>query len=351
MAQEARRAAPDRHARQALRARLGEVGQVGRRGRQVRPDDARDARGHRDAQGEADARLPRHAPLPHRLADHRHPQDQGRHQRGGPRLRQAAPLGRRDPVPEPRRRPRRRLRRQQDLLRLLDELHGPGVRQRRRLQHQGDLRGGGRPGADARHRVGPRRDRLPLGARLRTSSTSPTGSSRTRRVPRQRGREPTSSGSSTTSSRRQREERARVLPRRPPVQGGALHALQPRLPLARGPLQGGDPLLAHLRADPQAPEDPEGDPGGVRGPRDELADKYVLNFSVFQSLPDSGRSTSSSRSCRSTASASSRPRSARSPTSPATRTARSRSSSTCATSRIAPPPRLSTASPTTSASA
>ena len=36
-----------------------------------------------------DARLARHAPLPHRLADHRHPEDQGRDQGGGPRLREA----------------------------------------------------------------------------------------------------------------------------------------------------------------------------------------------------------------------------------------------------------------------
>ncbi len=54
-----------------------------------------DARGDRDPQGEADARLPRHAPLPHRLADHRHPQDQGRDPRGRARLREADPLGRR----------------------------------------------------------------------------------------------------------------------------------------------------------------------------------------------------------------------------------------------------------------
>ena len=46
--QGARRAAAPRHARQALRARLGQVGEVGRRGREVRPDDARDARGGQD---------------------------------------------------------------------------------------------------------------------------------------------------------------------------------------------------------------------------------------------------------------------------------------------------------------
>ena len=73
----ARRAAAHRHAGQALRARLGQVGQVRRRGRQVRPDDAGDAGGRQDPEVPQDARLPRHAPLPHRLADHRHPQDQG----------------------------------------------------------------------------------------------------------------------------------------------------------------------------------------------------------------------------------------------------------------------------------
>ena len=76
---------------EALRARLGQVGQVGRRGRQVRPHDAaRCSRPSRSSSRRQDARLPRHAPLPHRLADHRHPQDQGGDPRGRPRLREAA---------------------------------------------------------------------------------------------------------------------------------------------------------------------------------------------------------------------------------------------------------------------
>ena len=51
--------------------------------------------------------------------------------------------------------------------------------------------------------------------------------------------------------------------------------------------QGRDPLLERLRQDPPPPEDAEGDPGGVRGPRGRCSsDKYVLNFSVFQSVPD-----------------------------------------------------------------
>ena len=48
----------------------------------------------------------------------------------------------------------------------------------------------------------------------------------------------------------QREDAARELPRCPSVQGGSLHALQPRASLARGPLEGRGPLLADLRKDP-----------------------------------------------------------------------------------------------------
>ena len=70
-----------------------------------------------------------------------------------------------DRVPEPRRRPRRRLRRVEDGLRLLDELHGPGVRPRRRLHDQDDLRRGEGPRPDPRDRVRARRDGLPLGPR------------------------------------------------------------------------------------------------------------------------------------------------------------------------------------------
>ena len=33
---------------------------------------------------------------------------------------------------------------------------------------------------------------------------------------------------------------------------------------------------------------------------EQLSDTYFCNFSLFQSMPDAGRSSSSSRSCRST---------------------------------------------------
>ena len=157
----ARRAPADRHARAAPRARLGQVGEVGRRGGEVRPDDAGDARRRRGPEAEEDARLPRHAPLPHRLPDHRD-QDQERGQGGRARLREAARRG----VP---------LEfldvggglgvdydGTQDVVRLLHELHAPGVRERRRLHGPADLRRRGRAGADARVRVGPRRRGLPL---------------------------------------------------------------------------------------------------------------------------------------------------------------------------------------------
>ena len=41
-------------------------------------------------------------------------------------------------------------------------------------------------------------------------------------------------------------------------------------------------------------------PEELEGLERALSDTYFCNFSMFQSLPDSGRSTSCSRSCRST---------------------------------------------------
>ena len=86
------------------------------------------------------ARLPRAAALPHRLADHRDPRAQGRAARGQPHLRRPAPDGRAAALRRRRRRPRRRLRRLADQLPLVDELHGAGVRQRRRRRDPGGLR-------------------------------------------------------------------------------------------------------------------------------------------------------------------------------------------------------------------
>ena len=160
-----RRAASPRNAREALRARLGQVGQVRRRGREVRADDARDARGGQDPEVAPHARRDGHAPLPHRLADHGHRQDQARDPRGRARVREAAGAGGPDPVPESGRRPRRGLRRVEDRVRLLDELLGAGVRQRRRLHDQDDLRRGERASADPRDRIRARGHGLPLGPR------------------------------------------------------------------------------------------------------------------------------------------------------------------------------------------
>ena len=71
-----RRARPARH--QGRR----QVGRVDRRPLEVRPHHGRD-RGRRRAPARGGhARLPAAAALPHRLADHRHPRDQGRAARG-----------------------------------------------------------------------------------------------------------------------------------------------------------------------------------------------------------------------------------------------------------------------------
>ena len=253
------------------------MGEVGRRGGEVRPHDAGDARGRQDPQVPQDARLPRDAPLPHRLADHRHPQDQGSDPRGRPRLREAARPGRPDPVPQPRRRPRRRLRRLEDRLRLLDELLRAGVRERRRLHDQADLRRGEGPASRPRHRVGPRRHGVPLGLRHerpRRGGPHRAGPPRARDA----GGPDRPAGARLRLRLGQREDAARELPRRPAVQGGALHALQPRLPVARGPLQGRDPLLADLRAHPQGPPDAQGSPRGVRGHGDDARRQVRLQL-------------------------------------------------------------------------
>ena len=245
-------AAAPRNALQALRARLGQVGEVRRRGRQVRADDARDARGGQDPEVEADARLPRHAPLPHRLADHRHPEDQERDPEARARLREAA----------------------------------------RRSACRSSTWTSAAASAStttARRRRSTRRSTTPCRSTRTTSSTSVQQICEEEKVPppilvTESGRAVTAyhsvfvtnvldvadridqgrrvavhpndatvlAGARLDLRDGQREEPARELPRRAPVQGGALHALQPRPPLPRGPVEGRDPLLADLRADPQA---------------------------------------------------------------------------------------------------
>ena len=136
------------------------------------------------------ARLLRAAALPPRLADLGDPRRQERAARGRALLRRGLQAGRAAQVPRRRRRSRRRLRRLADQLRVVDELHDAGVRERRRVRAAGDLRRGRRPAPDHRHRVGPRGRRAPLGAgrrrpRRRASSTS---ARRPRRSPTTRRR-------------------------------------------------------------------------------------------------------------------------------------------------------------------
>ena len=107
---------------------------------------------------------------------------QERAARGGPAVRRAVQARREGPVvPRRRRRARRRLRRLADQLRVVDELHGAGVRERRRLRDQGDLRR--RPGAAPEHRqrVGPRDRRAPLGARRQRARRDRVQHARARR--------------------------------------------------------------------------------------------------------------------------------------------------------------------------
>ena len=83
---------------------------------------------------ERPARLLRAAALPPRQPDLRHPRGQERAARGGPLLRRAVQAGRAAQVPRRRRRPGRRLRRLADQLRVVDELHDAGVRERHRVR-------------------------------------------------------------------------------------------------------------------------------------------------------------------------------------------------------------------------
>ena len=108
--------------------------------------------------------LLRAAALPPRQPDLRHPRRQERAARGGALLRRGLQAGRAAQVLRRGRRPGRRLRRLADQLRVVDELHDAGVRQRHRVLAAGDLRRGGRPAPDHRHRVGPRGRGAPLDA-------------------------------------------------------------------------------------------------------------------------------------------------------------------------------------------
>ena len=186
------------------------------------------------------------APLPHRQPDHRHPEDQGGREGSKPRLREDPEDEGPGRVPERRRRSRYRLRRLQDAIGLERELHGPGVRQRRRLHDQRDLRRRGRPCSDDRLRERPGADRLPLAGRhdLRKSKRRERG-----RAARHAERRAGQSGPHRAlrdRARHQREELPRVLSRRDPAAGGALQPLRPRLSQPRGPRPRGGPLRRDL---------------------------------------------------------------------------------------------------------
>ena len=94
----AERPAGHRRARQAGGPRRRPLEVQRRLPLQVRPDADRGAGGARVPQAARHGRLPAAGPLPPRQPDHQHPQHQGRPDRGGPRLRRAAPRRRRRPA-------------------------------------------------------------------------------------------------------------------------------------------------------------------------------------------------------------------------------------------------------------
>ena len=142
-----------------------QVGGVERRARQVRPHHGRAARGRRAPARGGLARLLQAAPLPHRLADPRHPHDPSRRvTRSGPHLRQAPQDGPRHRVPRRRRRPRRRLRRLALGLRQLDELHASRSTPTTSSTIQNVCDDEQVPHPRHRHRERPRHRRAPLGA-------------------------------------------------------------------------------------------------------------------------------------------------------------------------------------------
>ncbi len=153
-----------RHARQAGGQGVGALGGVGRRPFEVRPVDARGRRGDQLPARQRPAELLRAAALPPGQPDLRHPRGQERAARGGALLRRGVQAGRAAQVLRRGRRPGRRLRRVADQLRVVDELHDAGVRERHRVLAAGDLRRGRRAAPDHRHRVGARGGRPPLDA-------------------------------------------------------------------------------------------------------------------------------------------------------------------------------------------
>ena len=134
-AEKHRRAAADRHARQAGRARQRALAVVGRLPLEVRPDRHRDHARARGAEGRGmqDCLKLLHFHLGSQITNIRIVK--GALNEAGPRLHGAGQARRRPAVHRRRRRPGRGLRRLADQLRVEHELHARGVRQRRRLPH------------------------------------------------------------------------------------------------------------------------------------------------------------------------------------------------------------------------
>ena len=159
-----RRPAAHRHPGQAGFQGLGTLGGLGRRPLQVRTFHPRGGRGDPLSARARHVVLLRAPALSPGQPDLRDPRREKRAARGGPLLRRVRQAGRAAEVFRRRRRAGRRLRRLPDQLRVVHELHPPGVRQRHRFRPAGDLRSGRRAPSDHRHRIGPRRGRAPLDA-------------------------------------------------------------------------------------------------------------------------------------------------------------------------------------------
>ena len=200
----------------------------------------------------------------------------------------------------------------------------------------GDLRRGRRAAPDHRLRVRARGGGPPRGAghrraRRRASSTS------ARRPGAAAPRTPRRWCRTCSTTYQERDSRKNVLEAYHDAieyKEECLHAVLARAPVARAsgcwPRTSSGRICQKILQASRASCDEV--PEELEALERALADTYFCNFSMFQSLPDSGRSISSSRSCPSTGSTRS-PRAARcSPTSPATPTARSTTSSTGATS-------------------
>jgi hypothetical protein len=227
--------------------------------------------------------------------------------RGVAHLRRALPsMGAPDEVPRRRRRPRRRLRRQQDGLPRVAmnyDIHEYAVRRRRRPSRRP-----ARTPTSSRRRSSAR-----AGARWsRTSRCSSSRSSARARSPSETpwrpGRTPTRSCGTctrpTTASRPRTSRRPTTTPRRP---RRGLHALQVRLPLAARAGRGREALLGSaaskilrlVRGIKQVPEE-------LQELERIMARSTTATSPSSSPRPTAGPSTSSSRSCRSTGSTRSR---------------------------------------------